>query len=339
LSTDRPSEDTWTPAPFLQPWWLPGPHAQTLAGKVLRAKQNLGMTAERIDTPDGDFLDLAWMPETDPAAPVVLVLHGLEGHTRRGYVIQMCVALAHRGMRPVALNFRGCSGEMNRTPRSYHSGETEDVALVVELLRGRFPERPVFAVGFSLGGNILLKFLGEQSDQGSHPIHAAVAISVPYDLSAGATALEQGLMARFYTRYFVKSLMRKVHAKGTLLDNLLDLKALSEKMTIRAFDDVVTGPLHGFAGAEDYYRQCSSKEFVSSIQTPTLLLHSLNDPFLPSSAIPRERIANNHDLTLIISRSGGHVGFVEGAVPWKASFWAEREAAGFLRHQYGHTIT
>ena len=334
LSTDRPTQETWIPTPFQSPWWLPGAHAQTLAGKLLRAKPQLGVTAERIDTSDGDFLDLDWMPETDPAAPVVLVLHGLEGHTRRGYIVQMFVALADQGLRAVGLNFRGCSGETNRAPRSYHSGETEDVALVVRLLRDRFPGRPIMAVGFSLGGNVLLKLLGELADRGSLPISAAVAISVPYDLSAGATALAQGVMARFYTRYFVRSLMSKVRAKKALLENLLDLSAVSDRATIREFDDVVTAPLHGFAGAEDYYELCSSRRFVARIRTPTLLLHSLNDPFLPSSAIPREIIADNPRLTLIVTDRGGHVGFVEGAVPWSPSFWAEREAAGFLRHQY-----
>ena len=293
------------------------------------------MTVERIDTPDGDFLDLAWMPEPDPTAPVVLVLHGLEGHTRRGYVVQMCRALAEQGLRPVGLNFRGCSGEMNRTPRFYHSGETEDVALVVALLRDRFPGRPIMAVGFSLGGNILLKLLGEQADEGSVPISAAVAISVPYDLAAGAMALEKGVMARFYTRYFVNSLMGKVRAKRALLENLLDLSTVNERATIRAFDDAVTAPLHGFIDAEDYYRRCSSKDFVSRIRTPTLLLHSHNDPFLPPSAIPRVSIADNPNLRLVVTDTGGHVGFVEGTSPWDPSFWAEREAAGFLRRQSG----
>jgi len=290
---------------------------------------------ERIDTSDGDFLDVAWMPETDPAAPIVLVLHGLEGHTRRGYMIQMFQALAGQGLRPLGLNFRGCSGEINRAPRFYHSGETEDVALVVDLIRDRFPGRPIMAVGFSLGGNVLLKLLGEQADRGESYIAAAAAISVPYDLSAGADALEKGWMARFYTRYFVTSLMNKVRAKEALLSGLLDLSRVSDDSTIRAFDDVVTAPLHGFADAEDYYRQCSSKEFVARITTPTLLLHALNDPFLPPSAIPQVSVADNPNLTLTVTRRGGHVGFVEGAAPWNAMFWAEREAAGFLSHQLG----
>jgi predicted alpha/beta-fold hydrolase len=332
VNSGAPARGTWALTPFLQPWWLPGGHTQTLAGKLLRPKPIAGVTAERIDTSDGDFLDLAWMPETDPAAPIVLVLHGLEGHTRRGYVIQIFQALSRQGLRPLGLNFRGCSGEINKVPRFYHSGETEDVAFVVDLIRDRFPGRPIMAVGFSLGANILLKLLGEQADRGEAPISAAAAISVPYDLSAGADALEQGWMARFYTKYFVTSLMNKVRAKEGLLKGLLDLTKVSDDSTIRTFDDVVTAPLHGFVDAEDYYRQCSSKEFVARITTPTLLLHALNDPFLPSSAIPLARIAGNPNLTLVLTERGGHVGFVEGAAPWKAMFWAERAAASFLSH-------
>ena len=332
MSPGRPTQGTWAPTPFLHPWWLPGAHTETLAGKLLRPTPVLGMTVERVDTSDGDFLDLAWMPETDPEAPVVLVLHGLEGHTRRGYMIQMYQALARQGMRAVGLNFRGCSGEINRAARFYHSGETEDVVFIVKLIRDRFPRRAIMAVGFSLGGNVLLKLLGEQGDRGDPPLAAASAISVPYDLSAGAAALEQGSMARVYTKYFVTSLMNKVRAKQTLLADLLDLSAVSDDSTIRAFDDAVTAPLHGFVDANDYYRKCSSKDFVSRISTPTLLIHSLNDPFLPSSAIPRAAIQENPALTLEVTDRGGHVGFVEGAVPWNATFWAERETASFLSH-------
>jgi len=329
----------WRPTRFQQPWWLPGAHTQTLAGKLLRAKPSLPVSTERLDTPDGDFLDIDWMPETDREGPVVVVLHGLEGHTRRGYVIQMFRALAAQGLRAVGLNFRGCSGEVNRAARFYHSGETEDVALVLELIRGRFPSRPIMAVGFSLGGNVLLKLLGEQVEGGGVPICAAVTISVPYDLAAGARALERGVMARFYTRYFVRSLMSKVRAKREMLEGLVDLDQVHDGVTIRAFDELVTAPLHGFAGAEDYYRRCSAKKFISRIRTPTLLLHSLNDPFLPPSAIPRTSIADNPYLTLVVTGSGGHVGFVEGAAPWVPSFWAEREAAAFLRHQFGLLVT
>ena len=148
---------TWTAQRFAPAWWLPGAHAQTLAGKFLRPAPDGMLENERIETPDGDFLDITWMPETDPAQPLVLVLHGLEGHTRKGYMVQTYLALADRGIRAVGLNFRGCSGEMNRKPRFYHSGETEDVGFVFDLLRKRFPTRPLMAIGFSLGGNILLQ--------------------------------------------------------------------------------------------------------------------------------------------------------------------------------------
>jgi predicted alpha/beta-fold hydrolase len=169
LPGNRRGEHTWTAQHFSPPWWAASAHLQTLAGKYLRAAPSGMFTTERIETPDGDFLDIDWMPEIDPAAPLVLVLHGLEGHTRRGYMVQTSLALEARGMRAVGLNFRGCSGEANRNPRFYHSGETEDVGFIIGLLRKRFPTRPLMAIGISLGGNILLKFLGEQGAKNVGP--------------------------------------------------------------------------------------------------------------------------------------------------------------------------
>jgi hypothetical protein len=220
---------------------------------------------ERIETPDGDFLDITWMPETDPARPLVLVLHGLEGHTRKGYMVQTYRALADRGMRAVGLNFRGCSGEMNRKPRFYHSGETEDIGFVFDLLRERFPTRPLMAIGFSLGGNILLKYLGERGAKNTATFSAAVAISVPYDLSAGAKALERRGMARVYAGYFLRSLLAKVRSKKEILAKILDLDTVLASTTIRDFDEAATSKLHGFAGAEDYYRKSSSNRFIQAV--------------------------------------------------------------------------
>ena len=292
------------------------------------------LTAERIETPDGDFLDLDWMPETDPSAPLVLALHGLEGHTRRGYMVQAYLALADRGMRAVGLNFRGCSGEANRVARFYHSGETEDVCFVINVLRERFPARPLMAIGFSLGGNVLLKYLGEQGAEDAAPLAAAVAISVPYDLSAGADALERGAMARVYVGYFLRSLFTKVRAKRDILENILDLDAVWASTTLREFDDAATAKLHGFAGADDYYLKSSSNHFVRSIRVPTLLLHSRDDPFLPVAALPLSAISANRFLTLVLTDGGGHVGFFEGGPPWNPTFWMEEQSASFLAHQH-----
>ena len=289
---------------------------------------------ERIETPDGDFLDLDWMPETDPTAPLVLVLHGLEGHTERGYMVQTFLALAERGLRSVGLNFRGCSGEVNRLPRFYHSGETEDVGFIVTLLRERFPSRQLMAIGFSLGGNILLKYLGEQESNNAAPLSAAVVISVPYDLSAAADVLEGRGMARIYAHYFLRSLLAKVREKETILAHFLDLDAVWASKTLRDFDAAATSKLHGFAGAEDYYRKSSSNRFVPTVRVPTLIIHSRDDPFLPLAAVPLVAIEANPLLTLVLTDAGGHVGFFEGGPPWNPRFWMEDQCASFLAHDH-----
>jgi len=200
---------------------------------------------------------------------------------------------------------------VNRAPRFYHSGETEDVGFVVGLLRERFPTRPLMAIGFSLGGNILLKFLGEQGVKNAAPVSAAVAISVPYDLSAGAASLERGGMVRIYSGYFLRSLLAKAHAKEEILANVLDLDAVRASTTIRDFDEATTARLHGFADAEDYYRNSSSNQFLQSVRIPTLLLHSRDDPFLSLEALPLSAIEANPFLTLVLTDRGGHVGFFE----------------------------
>jgi predicted alpha/beta-fold hydrolase len=325
---------TWTARPYGPPWWLRGAHTQTLAGKFLRPAPDFMLEVERVETPDGDFLDIAWMPETDPTAPLVLVLHGLEGHTRRGYMIQTFKALADRGMRAVGMNFRGCSGEVNREPRFYHSGETEDLGFLFRLLRERFPSRPLMAIGFSLGGNILLKYLGEQGAKNASTFSAAVAISVPYDLSAGADALERGGMTTIYARRFLRSLVAKVRDKEEILADILDLEAVWASATIRDFDDAATAKLHGFAGAEDYYHKSSSSRFVQSVRVPTLLIHARDDPFLAAEALPLSTIEANPFLTLVLTDRGGHVGFLEGGLPWKPTFWVEGQIASFLAHRH-----
>ena len=329
----------WTARKFSPPWWSAGVHVQTLAGKFLRPAPVGVLIRERIETPDGDFLDLDWMPETDPAAPLVLLLHGLEGNTRRGYMVQTYHAMEKLGMRAVGLNFRGCSGEVNREPRFYHSGETEDIGFVLGALRDRFPTRPLMALGFSLGGNILLKYLGERGAQNDTPVSAAVAVSVPYDLSAGADALERGFMTKLYVRYFLRSLFAKVRAKEKILEDVLDLDAVWNSTTLRDFDDAATAKLHGFAGAEDYYQKSSSNRFIESVRVPTLLIHSRDDPFQPASALPLGEIEANPFLSLVLTESGGHVGFYEGGPPWNPAFWVEEQSASFLANNHWASST
>lgn len=339
--TDTRDEKAWTARPFTPALWLAGAHAQTLAGKFLRQTPGEAVDSlrrERIETPDGDFLDLDWMPESDPTAPLVLVMHGLEGHTKRGYIVQTFLALADRGMRSVGLNFRGCSEEVNRLPRFYHSGETEDLGFTLTLLRERFPDRRLMVIGFSLGGNILLKYLGEQGAKNDASLSAAAVVSVPYDLSAGADALEGGGMARIYAHYFLRSLRTKVRMKETILARVLDLDEVWASKTLRDFDDAATSKLHGFAGAEDYYRMSSSNRFIPTVHVPTLIIHSRDDPFLPLAAVPLSAIEANPFLTLVFTDAGGHVGFFEGGPPWNPRFWMEDQCASFLDHDHARDL-
>lgn len=314
---------------FRAPVWARGPHAQTLLARVLRPASHGLWTRERFETADGDFIDLDWGPEPEPDAPLVLVLHGLEGSSERRYVRNLAREVTARGLRAVAMNFRGCSGEPNRGLRSYHSGETEDPARILEVLRNRHPGRSFGAVGFSLGGNVLLKLLGERDDGGRGLIDAAAVVSVPYDLAAGCALLERSLMGRAYSRYFLQSLRRKLETKSDRLASVIDLGAARRAETIREFDDRVTAPLNGFADASEYYEECSSNRFLSGVEVPTLLLHSMDDPFLPASAIPRRQAEDNEELRLLLSPRGGHVGFVTGS-PLQPRFWGEEACASFL---------
>jgi len=321
--------------PFREAWWLRGGHLQTLGGKYLRPAPRLSLTRKRWDTPDQDFLDLDFGPDPDPDRPLILILHGLEGFSRRPYVLYAIHVLMEAGMASVALNFRGCSGEPNRLPRLYHSGETEDTAFVLGRLRALWPRRPLGALGFSLGGNVLLKLLGEEGGAGNGLLDAAAAISVPYDLEAGVDFLEKSRLGKVYTSYFLESLKKKVQAKQGVLEPLLELEAVMATRSLRAFDDLATAPLHGFQGAADYYRRASSNQFLPEIQVPTLLIHAGNDPFLPPEAIPLGPMEENPAITPLLCTGGGHVGFVTGSPPPRQSFWAEDRVSDFFLHRLG----
>jgi predicted alpha/beta-fold hydrolase len=317
-----------TAAAFRPAWWVQGPHSQTLAARLLRSFLRVELRRERLELGDGDFLDLDWVAA--PAGrdtenrPLVLVLHGLEGSANSGYARQMYRELSTQGLQAVGLNFRGCSGEPNRLPRAYHSGETGDLGYVLGVLRERYPRRAIGAVGFSLGGNVLLKYLGEDNKA----LDAAVAISVPFDLSAGADHVELGF-SKTYRAFLVRKLKRKVRAKTRIMDSVIDVARALSARTFREFDDAVIVPIHGFHDAEDYYQQSSSAQFLEWITTPTLLIHSLDDPFLPTAAVPSGITGRNPNIETAFTRHGGHVGFVSGQ-PWSPLFWGEQRAALFL---------
>jgi len=325
---------TFDARPFRASRWARGPHAQTLLARALRSSRGPEYRRERLETPDGDFLDLDWAPDPGGDAPIVLVLHGLEGSADRRYVRNICRDLLSEGVWPAALNFRGCSGEPNRALRFYHSGETVDPAWVIGVLRDRYPGRAIGAFGFSLGGNVLLKMIGERGDGGRSLVDAAAAMSVPYDLGAGCDLLEQTRMGRQYAAYFLRSLRRKVRAKEARLSGVVELESVYASRTIRAFDEAFTAPLNGFRNATDYYAESSSSRYLSGVRVPTLLLHAEDDPFLPSECVPIDKTGRNPYVELRLEPSGGHVGFLEGG-PWRPRFWADEMGARFLAQTLG----
>ena len=324
---------------YRPPRWLRGRHLQTIGGLALRSArrrrtlEGMRFRRERLTLPDGDFVDLDFAdPPEAPwtalgeRAPVVLLLHGLEGSARSDYAHHTYRCLASLGVCAVGFNFRSCSGELNRGARLYHSGETDDLRAVLRYLRPRLAGRPLGAIGFSLGGNVLLKYLGESGQE--TPIQAAAAVSVPYDLAACAEAVSAGA-SRIYTRYLLRKLQRKLHAKARQLRGLADVGRGLAARTFFDFDDAVTAPIFGFDGAVDYYERCSSMRFLDRIRRPSLLIQALDDPFLPSRFDPHRMPLANPCLTPEFSRHGGHVGFVSGR-PWALDLWAERRAARFL---------
>lgn len=325
--------------PFAPAAGLANPHVQTLAAIPLARGRGVRFQRTRLDTPDGDFLDIdvATVAGVDlPAdAPVTLLLHGLEGSARRPYALEMYRQLARRGIRGVGMNFRSCSGEINRTARSYHAGATEDVALVHAWLDQRFPGVAKGMVGFSLGGNMLLKYLGERGGELAIRLRASAAISPPFDLTVGHETLNQGLNRR-YVASFLDSIQAKLRTKAELLRPLIDLEAALAAQTLRELDEAMTAPVHGFADAEDYYARVSARRYLPGIQVPTLVLRAQDDPLISPEDIPHELLRLNGALLAVITPNGGHVGWIQGRPP-AYRLWSQRQAAAFLAQYLGST--
>lgn len=310
---------------FRQAWWCPGSHLQTVCG-AFGPRPQVAFQRTRWELPDGDFLDVDEVPG-DPGAPILIVLHGLEGSTRA--TLGLVEQARKRGWGALAINFRSCSGELNRLRRSYHGGETGDLAWVIDRIVKRDPGRSIVCAGLSLGGNVLLKYLGERGAEVPPQVRAAVAISAPVDLKASAYALDHGF-ARLYGGRLVKSLKRKALAKLERFPDLADRRALLRVRTLRDFDDLVTGPVHGFKDAEAYWAASSAAQFLPRIKRPTLLINARNDPFLPAQYLPRPEQVANPFLTMEFPASGGHLGFVSGWWPWRPVMWADERAVEFL---------
>ncbi|OOG21369.1 hydrolase [Thioalkalivibrio denitrificans] len=311
-------------ADFRPAWWLPGPHLQTLIPNLL-PRRGVRLRRERLELPDGDFLDLDWGPPR--RGPVVVVLHGLEGSSRSPYAAGLIRRLAMAGYQGVVMHFRGCSGEPNRLPRAYSAGETADIAFVAGQLRTRLPDRSLGAIGVSLGGNALLRWLGEAGE--AAPIDTAIAISVPFDLSQAALRMERGF-SRVYQWYLVGRLKRAVASKCGRMPMPVDREKLPHLNDFRSFDDAVTAPLHGYRNVDDYYTRASSRQWLRGIRIPTLILHTENDPFMTPGVIP-EAGELSDAIRLEVAAEGGHVGFMDSL----GRRWLERRCVAWLEDTVG----
>jgi predicted alpha/beta-fold hydrolase len=285
---------------------------------------------ERWSTPDDDFLDLHRI-EAPAGAPRLLILHGLEGTVRSHYAGGLLHEAQQRGWAADLLIFRSCGDEPNRALRLYHSGETSDLDFVVRRLIADDPARSLFIAGVSLGGNVLLKWLGEQDDRVPQQLLSAAAVSVPFDLARGSRFLDRGF-SRLYQAHFLRSLRRKALEKSTRFPDAIRAEVVRRPRTLYDFDDLVTAPVHGFRDADDYYARSSSLPYLARIRIPTLLLSARDDPFLPSDVLDevREVARANASLHIEFVEHGGHVGFISGSLPWRPFYYAEWRVAEFL---------
>lgn len=318
----------FTESSFSPSWWLRNAHLQTMAAKLFRRNQSINTTDETLELPDGDFIDIAWTEKVagDCDRPIIAVLHGLEGSKNSHYAKGMLAAIKSQGWVGVLMHFRGCSGRINRMGKSYHSGQTCDVDYFSQHLAKNFPFSKKAIVGFSLGGNVLTRYLAEQRD---NIYQAASVICAPLDLSSCSDRINRGF-SRIYQKYLVDMLktstINKINAQ---LVNNIDRQALEEIKSIRDFDQMVTAPINGFKDANDYYQQSSGRDVLNNIAPPCLIIHANDDPFLcDKSTTAVKQLPKN--IIFEVSKKGGHVGFISGNNPLKPQYWLEQRVPEFF---------
>ena len=315
---------------FQAPWWCRNPHLQTVWPRLWRYRPALHYRREQLELPDGDFIDIDWLPGGN--GPCLLLVHGLEGSSRSPYALGILNAIAAMGWRGAAMNLRGCSGRSNRLARAYHSGDTQDIGFVVDHMAKQCAGAPLLLTGISIGGNLVLKYLGESASR--TPVQAAVAVSVPFDLGAAVDVMHHSF-GGLYEQYFMHSLRRKVRDKAGIIKLPLDTEHALAARTIREFDDRVTAPLHGFENAAHYYAESSCKHFIKSVRVPTLILHARDDPFMNADIIPAADQLSAATRLEVLDR-GGHVGFVSSRkdLPGHGSgYWLEYAIPRWLEYQ------
>lgn len=318
-------------APFIAyeaPSWLPGGQLQTIYAYYLRQTPNFAYRRERWGTPDGDFIDLDWLDVSSEESRLLVMFHGLEGCSRSHYAVSLMNHLSGEGWCAVVPHFRGCSGEINRFSRSYHAADSAEVDWILRRLKASRLESHLYAVGVSLGGNMLLKWLGEQGERALDVVERAVAVSAPVDLRMAAKQLDYGWNKRIYTNHFLRTMKPKVLSKISRHGLELAPAAIRATSTFREIDNLYTAPVHGFRDADDYWIHSSSKLWLSHIKVPTLLINARNDPFFPGDLLPIPGEVSQA-VTLDYPGSGGHVGFVSGRFPGRLN-WLPRRILSFL---------
>jgi predicted alpha/beta-fold hydrolase len=318
--------------PFVQstyraPPWLPHQHLETIYPATLLKPARTGYIREEWRTPDGDFIEVDWLVGL-AHRPLVILFHGLEGSSQSHYALALTRHLRQLGWRAVIPHFRGCGGKPNQLARAYHAGDSAEIHWVLRRIAHLFPDVPRFAVGVSLGGNALLKWLGEEREYARDYLTAAAALSAPLDLAAAGNSLDHGFNQAVYTRYFLRSLRPKNLDKASRFPLALDWLKGNHARTFREFDDSITAPLHGFAHVEDYWTRASAKPFLPHIALPTLVLNARNDPFLPAQYLPTAAEVSAQ-VTLEQPERGGHIGFVSGAFPGHLR-WIPERLTGFF---------
>ncbi len=313
---------------FKPSWWLPTGHLQTCIAAFTQ-RPHTETTSEVIELKDGDQLELRWFqPENaSETTPTLVLIHGLEGSVNSHYIQGMLKQAQMLKLRAVVLHLRGSNGRVNRLPESYHAGKTEDLITTLKIVKKRYPIATCIAIGYSLGANMLLKFLGEHPQQSW--VDQAIAISPPFDLQASTSFVSKGIN-RIYERHFIKRLKGSIQKKlehGILMP--INLEALNKISSFYDFDDQITAPLHGFLSAKDYYTRCSSQYFLPEIATPTLIIHAEDDPIIPKEAIPTPQRFSKH-VQLEVHKNGGHIGFISGGYPGNWRYWLDERIAQHL---------
>jgi len=297
-------------------------HCNTVFASVFRSFPQVAYQRERISTPDNDFIDIDWLK--NGSDKLAFLCHGLEGSTESKYIRHLSIQLKDKGFDVLAINYRSCSGEINLGRKIYHSGATEDIDFIIKNYCQSYDQ--INLIGFSLGGNIALKYIGEQGAQINSKLKSVVAVSTPCDLEAGAYELLKPIN-KVYSNRFLKTLKEKAKLKFKQFPDLFDFEKVINAKSVFDFDDHFTGPVHGFSGALDYYRSCRANNFIPAVSIPCLILNALDDSFLAPSCYPYKLVEANKNVNLIVSKYGGHVGFTQIG---KEKYWHEEKIHDFL---------